>query len=149
MPLKIKGNNEIVIGDVLIGEVWLGSGQSNMAMTVKASQDFQKEQSNAQFPMIRMFKEESSATTEEQTIGKGQWVVCSPESVGGFSATLYFFGREIHKAIGVPVGLINSSEVGIPIESWISIGCDNDWLGNIDSRFALRNPWMKPKRFAV
>jgi sialate O-acetylesterase len=118
--LKILGKNEIVIQDVLVGEVWLGSGQSNMAMNVKAAKDFATEQATAQFPLIRMFKEDSSAATEEQTVGKGQWVVCSPESVGGFSATLFFFGREIHKSLGVPVGLINSSVGGTPIESWIA-----------------------------
>jgi sialate O-acetylesterase len=118
--LTIQGNNKIVIQDVLVGEVWLGSGQSNMAMTVKASKDFELEQSTAQLPMIRMFKEESNAATEAQTTGKGSWVVCSPETIGGFSATLFFFGREIHKSLGVPVGLINSSVGGTPIESWIA-----------------------------
>ncbi len=118
--LKILGKNQIVIEDVLVGEVWLGSGQSNMAMTVKAAKDFAIEQTSSQLPLIRMFKEDSGAATEEQSVGKGQWVVCSPESVGGFSATLFFFGREIHKSLGVPIGLINSSVGGTPIESWIA-----------------------------
>ncbi len=117
--LTIQGKNEIVINDVLVGEVWLGSGQSNMAMTVKAAKDFEIEQANANLPLIRMFKEESAAADVEQKMGKGKWLVCSPESIGGFSATLYFFGREIHKSLEVPVGLINSSVGGTPIESWI------------------------------
>lgn len=118
--LVVKGNNTISVHDVLIGEVWLGSGQSNMAMTVARSKDFEQEQAKASLPRVRMFKEESGAATTAQTVGKGQWVVCAPETVGGFSATLYFFGRELHRELGVPVGLINSSVGGTPIESWIA-----------------------------
>jgi sialate O-acetylesterase len=120
--LTIRGKNEIIIHDVILGEVWLGSGQSNMAMTVKASNHYDQERSVADLPMLRMFKEESAASNEEQKLGKGQWLVCTPESVGGYSATLYFFGREIHKSLNVPVGLINSSVGGTPIESWIDAG---------------------------
>ena len=87
----MKGKNEIVIKDVLVGEVWLGSGQSNMAMAVKGAMNFEKEQASSNLPRIRMFKEESAASPQEQTVGKGQWLVCSPETVGGYSATLYFF----------------------------------------------------------
>ncbi|MCY3011962.1 MAG: sialate O-acetylesterase [Planctomycetota bacterium] len=118
--LTIRGTNEVVIRDVVVGEVWLGSGQSNMAMTVKASNNFGQEQSFADLPMIRMFKEESAASNEEQQIGKGKWLVCTPDSVGGFSAVLFFFGREIHNSLKAPVGLINSSVGGTPIESWIA-----------------------------
>jgi sialate O-acetylesterase len=105
--------------DILVGEVWLGSGQSNMAMTVNRARDFEQERAAANLPLVRMFKEESGPADAPQTIGKGQWTVCSPETVGGFSATLYFFGREVHRALDVPVGLINSSVGGTPIESWI------------------------------
>lgn len=118
--LTVKGKNEIVINDVLVGEVWLGSGQSNMAMTVARSKDFPQEQAAAQFPSIRMFKEESAAAEKPQGGGSGRWVICSPDSVGSFSAILYFFGRELHRSLGVPVGLINSSVGGTPIESWIA-----------------------------
>lgn len=108
------------INDVLIGEVWLGSGQSNMAMTVNRAKDYEKEQAAAKLPEIRMFTEKSGATDTAQDRCKGTWVVCSPETVGGFSATAYFFGKEIHQALNLPVGLINSSVGGTPIESWIS-----------------------------
>lgn len=120
--LAVKGRNEIVIQDVLVGEVWLGSGQSNMAMTVSRSKDFPAEQAAANFPAIRMFKEESSRAASPQREGKGKWVICTSETVGNFSAALYFFGREIHRAVGAPVGLINSSVGGTPIESWIAEG---------------------------
>jgi sialate O-acetylesterase len=120
VELTIRGRNTITLRDVLVGEVWLGSGQSNMAMTVNRAKDFDQEQAAATLPRIRMFKEESGPAPAAQTTGKGRWVICSPETVGGFSATLYFFGREIHRVLNVPVGLINSSVGGTPIESWIA-----------------------------
>lgn len=108
------------IEDVLVGEVWLGSGQSNMAMNVGRARDFETEKAEANLPQIRMFKEDSAAAKAPQADGKGQWSVCSPETVGNFSATLYFFGREVHRALKVPVGLINSSVGGTPIEQWVA-----------------------------
>ena len=118
--LEIKGKNTITIKDVLVGEVWLGSGQSNMAMTVNRCKDYEKEKAAANFPQIRMFKEGSGSRTTPQTLGSGNWVICSPESVGGFSGTAYFFGRELHEQLKIPVGLINSSVGGTPVESWAS-----------------------------
>ena len=118
--LSIQGkSNKITVEDVLVGEVWLGSGQSNMAMTVSGSKGYQQELTQADFPQIRMFKEESGASDVAESKGKGKWLICSAETVGKFSATLYFFGREIHQTMKVPVGLINSSVGGTPIESWI------------------------------
>jgi sialate O-acetylesterase len=118
--LTVKGKNTVTFSDVLVGEVWLGSGQSNMAMTVNRAKDFEAEQAAAKFPQIRMFTEASGAASSPQSEGKGSWVVCAPDTVARFSATAYFFGREIHKSLGVPVGLINSSVGGTPIESWIA-----------------------------
>lgn len=115
-----KPNRKAEAADVLVGEVWLGSGQSNMAMTVSRARDFEAEKAAAKLPLIRMFRESSGAAKTPQADGKGQWSVCSPESVGAFSATLYFFGREIYRELDVPVGLINSSVGGTPIESWIA-----------------------------
>jgi sialate O-acetylesterase len=120
VTLTVSGKNTITINDVLVGEVWLGSGQSNMAMSVNRAKDYEQEQKAANLPEVRMFKEESAAATTTQTEGKGKWVICAPDTVGGFSATLFFFGREIHRSLGVPVGLINSSVGGTPIESWIA-----------------------------
>jgi sialate O-acetylesterase len=113
-------DRKVEVSDVLVGEVWLGSGQSNMAMTVNRAKDFETEQAAAKFPLIRMFKEESTASTTAQADSKGKWAVCSPDTVAGYSATLYFFGRELHREVNVPVGLINSSVGGTPIESWIA-----------------------------
>ena len=120
--LTVKAGATVVatVRDVLVGEVWLGSGQSNMAMTVNRCADYPKEQQSANFPLIRMFREESPASEKPRENAKGTWSVCSPQTVGGFSGTLYFFGRELHRELKVPVGLINSSVGGTPIESWVA-----------------------------
>ncbi len=115
--LKVGG---IIIRDVLVGEVWLGSGQSNMAMGVSRARDYNAEQVAANLPLIRMFKENSAAANLPQSDASGQWVICSSETVGTFSATLYFFGRELYRELKVPMGLINSSVGGTPIESWVA-----------------------------
>jgi sialate O-acetylesterase len=133
--LVVKGKNTIKITDVLVGEVWLGSGQSNMAMTVSRSKDFEAEQAAANLPNIRMFRESSNAATEPQDGGSGKWEVCSAETVGNFSATAFFFGRELHKTLKLPVGLINSSVGGTPIEAWTSMTAQKE-LAELKPLFA-------------
>ena len=118
--LTVKGKNTLTVKDVLVGEVWLGSGQSNMAMTLNRAKDFEKEQAASELPLVRMFTVISGASTKAEEDCKGVWLVCSPQTVTVFSATLFFCGREIHKSLGVPVGLVHSSVGGTPIESWIS-----------------------------
>jgi hypothetical protein len=118
--LTVKAKNTLVVNDVLVGEVWLASGQSNMAMGVNRARDFAKEQPAARVPQIRMFTVERRAARGPQADCKGKWQVCSPETVGRFSATAYFFGRDLHQALGVPVGLINSSVGGTDICAWTS-----------------------------
>jgi len=114
-----RSGGPLTVADVLVGEVWLGSGQSNMAMQVSRAADFAREQAAADLPLVRMFREESAGAAEPQARGKGHWEISTPDTVGSFSATLFFFGREVHRALGVPVGLINSSVGGTPIEAWI------------------------------
>jgi sialate O-acetylesterase len=121
LTAKGKDDRKAEVADVLVGDVWLGSGQSNMAMTVNRAKDFEKEKAAANFPLIRHFKEESAGSATAQAQAKGTWLACTPDNVGGFSATLYFFGREIHREVGVPVGLINTSVGGTRIESWIAL----------------------------
>ena len=118
--LTVKGKNTLAVKDVLVGEVWLGSGQSNMAMTVNRAKDFEKEQAASDLPLMRMFTVISGASTKAEDDCKGVWLVCAPDKVAVFSAALFFCGREIHKTLGVPVGMIHSSVGGTPIESWIS-----------------------------
>ncbi len=108
------------IQDVLVGEVWLGSGQSNMAMGVKGANDLEGTKAKAVLPGIRVFTEGSGSAATAQTGGKGAWVVCSPETVERFSATAFFFGRSLHAELKTPVGLIVSAVGGTPIEAWIS-----------------------------
>lgn len=111
---------EHTIADVLVGEVWLGSGQSNMAMAVKGANDLEGTKAQAVLPGIRVFTEGSGSAATAQTGGKGAWVVCDPETVERFSATAFFFGRSLHAELKTPVGLIVSAVGGTPIEAWIS-----------------------------
>jgi sialate O-acetylesterase len=114
--MTVKAGNQVDVNDVMIGEVWLGSGQSNMAMAVNRAKDYEAEKAAATTPEIRQFLVSSSASPVAKDDCVGKWTVCSPETVGGFSATAYFFGREIHRELKVPVGLINSSVGGTPID---------------------------------
>jgi sialate O-acetylesterase len=127
-PLTVqsgKPERKLQVQDVLVGEVWLGSGQSNMAMRVSGAQNYKSEQATANLPLIRAFNEASKASAKVPADASGKWVVCSPDTVGTFSATLYFFGRELQRELNVPVGLINSSVGGTPIESWIAAEVQN------------------------
>ena len=108
--LTVSGGNTVTIKDVLVGEAWLCSGQSNMAWPVSRARNFKAEQAAAKYPQIRHYRVGRN--------GAGKWTICSPQTVAGFSATAYFFGRELHKELKVPVGLINSSVGGTPIEAW-------------------------------
>jgi len=118
--LVVRGNNTLRIADVLVGEVWLCSGQSNMAFKVSAALNFESEAAAADHPGIRMFTVERQASPEPRRECQGSWAVCSPGTVGEFSATAYFFGRALHESLGVPVGLVNSSWGGTAVEAWTS-----------------------------
>ena len=119
--LTVSGNNRLSIGDVLVGEVWLCSGQSNMAMTVARSNNADEELAAADYSGIRMLTVERVTAVKPQSECQGEWQVCSPETVGQFSATAYFFGRTLHKELDVPVGLINSSWGGTAVEAWTNL----------------------------
>ena len=118
--LAVNGMNALTVRDVLVGEVWLCSGQSNMAMSVSIAKDFERERAAAALPQLRMFTVASGRAETPQSDCVGKWVVCAPETVGAFSATAFYFGREIQRAQGGAVGLIHSSVGGTLIESWIS-----------------------------
>ena len=138
LTLTVKGQNTLAVQDVLVGEVWLGSGQSNMAMTVNRCNDFEKEQAAANLPDIRMFTVERAVGTEPKAECKGQWVVCASNTVGFFSATAYFMGRELRQKLGVPVGLINTSWGGTPVEAWTSA----EALAAVPAFKAVTEPWV-------
>lgn len=124
--MTVKGKNTIEIPDVLVGEVWLCSGQSNMGFMVSRAVDFEKEKAAAELPTIRMFTVLSGTAPTPEKDCKGKWVVCSPETVGSFSAAAYFFGRDLQAKLKLPVGLVNSSVGGTAIESWTSWDAQKD-----------------------
>jgi sialate O-acetylesterase len=116
-PYSIK-INDTVINNVLIGEVWLCSGQSNMQMSVGESMDAEKEVRAAVYPSIRLFTVARQVSEEPKKNCYGRWLECSPETVENFSAVSYYYGRELHNELKIPVGLINASWGGTPAEAW-------------------------------
>ena len=119
--LKFTGKNVIQVSDVLIGDVWLGSGQSNMEWPVKASLNHQEETAEAKYPSIRIFKVERSTARVPQSDVEGKWIECSPETVGDISAVGYFFARELHQRLKRPIGIIQAAHSGAVCEAWTSL----------------------------
>ncbi len=122
--LSVKGNNTINISNVLIGDVWICSGQSNMEMKIAGwgmINNYQEEIAAANYPTIRQFEVPKTVATKPQDDMPGAvWEICSPATAGNFSAAAYFFARTIQKEINVPIGLINTSWGGTMVETWIS-----------------------------
>jgi len=118
--ITIKGKNTIAVENILSGEVWVCSGQSNMDWSVKASNNADQEIATAKYPEIRLFTVERKIAEQPQSDCKGDWVLCSPQTVGEFSAVAYFFGRQLHEELKVPIGLIHASWGGSPAEAWMS-----------------------------
>ena len=117
--LSVQGKTTIKFNDVLVGEVWICSGQSNMQWSVNASNDPDLERGAAKFPRLRMVNVPNVGTQEPQWNFNGKWQVCTPETVGNFSAVGYFFGRQLHQTLDVPIGLINNAWGGSACEAWI------------------------------
>ena len=119
--LNISGNNKISINDVLVGEVWICSGQSNMEWPVNLTFDADVVKAAANYPKIRMINFPNRGSQKPVWTHEGSaWSVCSPETVGGFSAVGYFFGRQLYQTIDVPIGLINNSWGGSAVDAWIN-----------------------------
>jgi len=118
--ITVTGENTVSIKDVLVGDVWICSGQSNMEMAVRGVRNAKKEIADAKYPRIRLFTVKRTSTPEPQDDCKGDWKPCSPDTVPNFSAVGYFFGRHLHKHLDVPVGLVNTSWGGTPSEAWTS-----------------------------
>lgn len=116
--LLITGNNKIEINDILIGEVWVGSGQSNMEWSLASSHDAKEAIPAADHPKIRLLQIPKVQQGKPAKDVKAAWEVCTPKTVGRFSGALYHFGLRLQKDLDVPVGLINSSWGGSPIEPW-------------------------------
>jgi len=125
--ITIAGDHKINLKNVMIGEVWICSGQSNMEMPVVgwgSIKNFKEEIANAKYPKIRLLQVAhmtSNVPLNEAVIANnGSWMECNPENVGGFSAVAYFFAREIYKKTGIPIGLIHTSWGGTIAEAWTS-----------------------------
>lgn len=124
--ITIDGNNRIVLDDVLIGEVWLCSGQSNMEMSVSWGLPYEDEVANATDKNIRFFYIPRTTADYPQDDVKSEWVVCNPADMKRFSAAGYFFGKSLRQNLNVPVGLINASWGGTPAEVWTPLELINN-----------------------
>jgi len=134
LEMTVTGKNTITVKNILVGQVWLCSGQSNMEMGVMMAGNPKEEVAQANYPQIRLFKvrrnvsDAPQADLTDRSESFGTWYVCSPKDIAlapnkegewsGFSAIAYYFGRELHKTLHVPVGLIQSAYGGTPAESW-------------------------------
>src|SRR5579864_3141786 len=118
--MTVSGQDTVVVSDILVGEVWIGSGQSNMGFTMARVNNSEQEIASANFPRIRLFKVKLKVANEPAEDVEGSWQFCSPETVKNTSAVGYFFSREIHQERRVPVGFIESAWGGTPVEAWTS-----------------------------
>ncbi len=118
LEMTVQGKNTIKLTDILVGDVWVCSGQSNMAFQVRAAYNAQKDIASANFPKIRLFTVNRAVAQTPMDDCKGSWAHCTPQTVPGFSAVGFFFGREVHKRLGIPIGLIHTSWGGTPAEAW-------------------------------
>lgn len=121
--MEVKGNNTIVVNDILLGDVWFCSGQSNMVLNMeRVKEKYPGDIASANFPEIRNFfiPTASDIATVHKELPDAKWISASPENVLGFGAVTFFFARSIYLKYKVPIGIINSSVGGTPIEAWTS-----------------------------
>jgi sialate O-acetylesterase len=119
--LTVTGSNTIEVKDILVGEVWICSGQSNMEWPLSGSLNAKEEIAAADFPNIRLFNVTGHTTSPvAKDEAPGQWQVCTPQSAAGFTAVGQFFGRRLHRELDVPIGLVGSNWGGTRIEPWAS-----------------------------
>lgn len=117
--MKIKGSSEASLDNILVGEVWLCSGQSNMQWAVNQADDPDLELLAANYPNLRLITVPQVGTQEAQNDFEGQWEPCTPEVAANFSAVGYFFGRGLHQILDIPVGLIDNAWGGSAAEAWV------------------------------
>lgn len=136
-----SGQDQIILDNVLFGEVWICSGQSNMEWSVKGSNNPGEEIANAKYPKIRLFHIPKKASTFPEKDCNASWKECSPESVANFSAVAYYFGRHLQSELNVPIGLVGTAWGGTRIEPWTPIP-------GFDSVDNLRSIADKVRRFS-
>ena len=137
--LTVKGKNTVTFNDVLIGEVWVCSGQSNMQWSVNQANDPDLEKATAKYPTIRLISVPQVGTQEPQWNFNGKWQVCSPETVGDFSAVGYFFGRQLQQTLGVPIGLIDNAWGGSAADAWVK----REKIAAHTTLKAIHERWLK------
>ena len=135
--LEIRGSNTLTFSDILVGEVWVCSGQSNMGWAVRASADAELQIAAANYPEIRLLSVPQIASQEPRDNFNGSWNICKPQTVADFSAVGYSFGRRLHNTLGVPIGLIDNAWGGSAVEAWIS----RDALEDADQYDELLASW--------
>jgi sialate O-acetylesterase len=118
LELKITGNNTLTFKNILVGEVWVCSGQSNMEWPLINTKNGAQDVAQANFPEIRLFTVQKATASAPLDDVKGQWAAATPENAGQFSAVAYYFGRELYQKLKIPVGLIHTSWGGTPAEAW-------------------------------
>lgn len=119
--MTVSGENTVKIENLLVGEVWVCSGQSNMAWPLDRIPAMKEEAPKANFPKIRMFTVKKRIAIQPCSEAEGSWVECSPTSVGSFSAVGYYFARDLYQKLGIPVGMIHTSWGGTPAQAWTSV----------------------------
>ena len=118
--LVIQGKKEITIKDVLIGEVWIASGQSNMTFSLGGSEGAEIEVPKANYPQIRLLPFPRRLPYRRREHAPAHWQICTPDTAKEFSAVAYFFAREIHRRENVPIGVVESAWPGTSIQEWIA-----------------------------
>jgi sialate O-acetylesterase len=150
----IRGKNLIRLENILIGEVWVCSGQSNMEFRLADANNAKTEIETANFPQIRLFTVSKSASLAPvEDLSNGEWKVCTPENSASFSAVGYFFGRDVFQRLNVPVGLIQSAWGGTVVETWTSastLADDSDFKDKLKEVAGLNNKqFIDQKRAAL
>ena len=144
--LTVKGSNEITLDNVLVGEVWICSGQSNMEWRLSGAMNGKEEVAAADHPLVRLFDvpgHKVSPQPKERLAIPSSWKVCSPQTSGGFSAVGYFFGRRLQKELDIPIGLIGSISLAthaVTLAAFRGIGDTRTalWITVISRKCALR-----------
>jgi len=135
--LTVSGKNTLHVADVLVGDVWLCSGQSNMEFPVSRAQNAEQEIASANYPLIRHNKIKQTVSSTPADSVEASWVTCSPATVGDFTAVGFFFARDLQPRLNIPIGLINSTWGGTPVEAWMSAAAfaSNPAFSVVDQRW--------------
>jgi len=151
LAVTVTGKSTITLEDVLIGEVWVCSGQSNMEMAVASCMDFDQEKAEANYPLIREVKVPHVPAGYPAKDFDGVWQVCTPDTVGGFTAAGYFMARHLHRELNVPIGLVNSSWGGTALDPWTPpVGfAQVPALKSLSDQVTLTDPHSDPYKQAL